>query len=775
MEEQRRRRHRQEVEEERLRRRLAEEDQQRRRRQQDEERAWRRRQQEDAERVQRLRDEEEARRRRRQEEEERWRQRDEAMRHRRYQEQQRRLEEEARRADEEARRLQLRQQADEEAHRQRSQQQAHEEAQQRRKRERSPAAAPASDRPHEAEASSEQHRQLPEGPGSAARAAAEPAQVPDSKKQKRGGLTAAAVSRLDEAGKWQLHEQQQHSKMTNYWFREWCLCVRRPEALASRAHRVALCWLRQHLPCCLTGQFAQPASVLSLPCHTSPMCHQGAPFVASASSFCFSDAANSWPQLQRRVSPRPRAHASPAAAVKLRSYKGVSTHVAQHLLQGVQPPRMALAARQLLHLLRAHEAAAAFQAAARRLVGSHQPQGSAASAAGAAGMPTPEASVLVGECCSALQLLAELLSKPLPTAGGSNSSSGVRAATGTGPPPTLLDAIASRRLLPLLASVLHVPAMHRAGLEAQLGAASAAQAAVVEAAMAQQLGLGAKALLAVLASCRAGRRLLLDQPGVAEALLEATDAGCLAAGWQPAPAAEGAALLQHIVLAEAAVGQLCSAALGSEEFAAAADTATALLREGGPVGRRAVEQALALAAPAVVPRLLLMLRMHCSLLRAAAGTGAAAPGLDPLGVQARQYEPDLQLLLQAAPACAPAAPLLLALLGATHPGVLPAWQQAAVAIQVACSAELCLLAALPEAAAAVVGGLGAARAQLASLKGGVAAVVTAQQARGLTSLLAYLGAELPPLTVTPSEGSGGGPPTGSESTVSWQAVEVLFW
>lgn len=459
----------------------------------------------------------------------------------------------------------------------------------------------------------------------------------------------------------------------------------------------------------------------------------------------------------------------PSAAVKLRSYKGVSAHVAQHLLQGVQPPRLALVARQLLHLLRAHEAAAAFQEAACRLVGAHQPQGGDGPTS-AAGMPTPEASLLVGECCASLQQLAELLAKPLPTSGSTTGCS----AAGAEPPPPLLDAIASRRLLPLLAGVLHVPALHRAGLEAQLGAASAAQAAVVETAMAQQLGLGAKALLAVLASCRSGRKLLLGQPGVAEALLEATDAGCLTTGWQPAPASEGAAVLQHTVLAEAAVGQLCAAPLGSEEFATAADTAAALLREGGPVGQRAVELALALAAPAAVPRLLLMLRMHCALLRAAGGTGAAAPGLDALTVQARQYEPDLELLLQAAPACAPAGPLLLALLGATHPAVLPVWQPAAVAIQVACSAELRLLAALPEAASAGVGGLGAACAQLASLKGGVAAVVTAQQPRGLTSLLTFLEAELPALVVPRGEGPEGGP-GGGERVVVWQAVEALLW
>ncbi|KAL4436605.1 hypothetical protein ABPG75_003744 [Micractinium tetrahymenae] len=667
----RRRRRQREEEEERWRRRQAEEEQLRRRQAEEEERVRLRRRQEHEERLRRQREEEEARWRRRHEDERRRRQEEEeALRHRRYQEQQRRLEEEARRAEEDARRRRQQQQADEEARRRGMQQQTDEEAPPRRKRERSPAAAPAFDKQPHKEVDGRQHGQQPAQHGAAPAAAAEP---PPDKRRKRGGTTEAAAALLDAAGKWQLHEQQQHDKMTNYWF------------------------------------------------------------------------------------------------LKLRSYKGVSAHVAQHLLQGVQPPRLALAARHLLHLLRAHEAAAAFQAAARRLVAAHQVQGSN----GAAGMPTPEASVLVGECCASLQQLAELLAKPLPTSGSSGSSAAVPA-TGADLPPPLLDAVASRRLLPLLAAVLHVPALHRAALEAQLGGASAAQAAVVEAAMAQQLGLGAKALLAELASCRSGRQLLLGQPGVAEALLEATSAGCLAAGWTPVPAAEGAAVLQHSVLAEAAVGQLCAAPLGSEEFAVAADTAAALLCECGPVGRRAVEQALALAAPAAVPRLLLMLRMHCALLRAAAGTGAAAPGLDALSVQVRQYEPNLGLLLEAAPACAPAGPLLLALVAATHPGVLPAWQQQAVAIQVACSAELRMLAALPEPVAAGVGGLGAARAQLAGLKGGVAAVVTAQQARGLASLLTYLGAELPALVTPRGEGPEGGPPPGGDRTVIWHAVEVLF-
>ena len=460
----------------------------------------------------------------------------------------------------------------------------------------------------------------------------------------------------------------------------------------------------------------------------------------------------------------------------------------------MQPPLFSALARQLLHVLKAHEAAATFQAAALQLVQAHGGSGEGGGRK-AGGMPTPQASMLVAEAAASLQALAELLAKPLDGSrrGGASSGGGAAGAAGAGagvppshaaacaePLPTLLDAVAARRVLPLLAALLHVPAAHRAALEAAAPAAPAAaaaaaqQAAVLAAAMAQQVGGGSKALLTVLASSRGGRRLLLGDASVLEQLLLGTDAGCLAAG-HVAPGAEGASLLQHLAVAEATAAQLCDAPLDSEAFAAASDTAAALLHESGPTGRLALVQALALRAAAAVPRLLLMLRMHCALLRAACGTGAAAcpePGGGDAAAQLaalqRQYEPECGLLLASAPACAPAAQLLLALLGGCHPGALAAWQQHAVSVQIAAAAELRQLAALPPAAA-VVGGLGGARAALASMQGALAAVVTAQREGGLTSLLTFLGAELPQL------GAPGGARRTGARTVRWQDVELLFW
>lgn len=452
--------------------------------------------------------------------------------------------------------------------------------------------------------------------------------------------------------------------------------------------------------------------------------------------------------------------------------------MARLLLQSVQPQRLAVLSRQLLHLLRAHEAAAAFQAAALQLVRAHS--------GGQAAMGSPQASMLVAEAVAALQQLAELLAKPLPTSGSSSSGAAPAISFGSAsePLPALLEAVASRRLLPLLAAVLHVPALHRTA-SVPADAAAAQQAAVIEAALVQQLGLGAKPLLAVLASSAGGRRLLLGDVAALEQLLEATGPGCLAAGWQPGAAAAGAATLQHVVTAEAAVVQLCSAGLDSEGFAAAAETAAALLRDCGTSGRRALVQALALRASAAVPRLLLMLRMHCALLRAACGSGAAAcPEPGTQAEAAHAVEPEFALLLAVAPACAPAPQLLAALVGEAHAGALAHWQHLAAPVQAAVAAELHQLAVLPPDAAAVVSGLGSARAALMGLHGALTSVLLLQQrSQPLPYLLTRLEGELPPLLPRlPGEEGGGeaGEPieAGGRSgvrSVDWQAVESLFW
>mgnify|MGYP001810462816 CR=1 FL=1 len=769
-------RERREAEERRARQQQAEEEERRRRRQQEaaeEEERRRRRQLEAAEEEERRRrrlheaaeEEQQRRLRQRQEEEARWRRReeeearrrqqdDEVQRRQRYQEQQRRLEAEQQRLEAEvAARARQQQQQPQAAPGDR------EDAERRRKRQRSPA-APSGGGPDRhwqgKQPRSEQGgRQQRDGAGAAA--------VSPRRQQLAGARGAAAVSPRwsrqqqrvhashrpvpqDEAGLWQWHDRQRQGATGRYWQREWTLWFM---GAAGPALPVYFC-----LPVCLPAGL--PAGL-----HL-PACNLPAPCLR----LCF----KSLPSLHRPAYPsHPCLHRT---AAKARAFAGVTAHVARRLLDSVQPPRLALLSRQLLHLLRAQEAAAAFQAAAARLVEGHR----VGESGDPTSLPTPEASMLASEAVDSMKQLAELLAKPLPTAAGA-AQHGTPAGE---PPAALLDAVVSRRLLALLAALLHVPAVHRLALEAALPASAAAvgaaQAAAVETALATQLGLGTKALLAVLASSRGGRAALLRDAAIYEALLLATDAGCLR-GERPAvgAGAEGAAALQHLLLAEAATAALCGADLGSGELAAGADTAAALLADAVPSGRRAVLQALALRAAQAVPRLLLMLRLHCALLRSAAGTGAAALGKAAGGGEAAAvaafsaaaYEPDFELQLAAAPACAHAGHLLAALLTATHADALACWQPHAAAVARAAAAEAALLAALPEAAAGVVGGLGPTRSLLAGLRGGVAAAACLHRG-GLPAVMAHLARELPALEARR------GPP-GAPCSVAWPAVEALFW
>ena len=455
--------------------------------------------------------------------------------------------------------------------------------------------------------------------------------------------------------------------------------------------------------------------------------------------------------------------------VKSRSFSGCVQHVARNFLE-LQPRRLLVISRQLLHLLRAHEAAAAFQAAAEKLVRAHLPDQSEA-------MPTPPASVLIGDCCSSLAQLANLLAEPLPTS--ASSASMVSMPTTVEPLGSLLEAIRCRRLIGLLAALLGVSSAHRATLELQLSAGASAeqkhqlqqQAVLVEAAFQQQLAIGAKQLLAVLCSSSAGRRLILDDVDVVEQLLLATNADCLATDpLQPAVAAEGAVWLQHFVVAEAVTVQLTNSSLESESFAVASGTAVALLHEWGAAARQALAQALVLRSPTVVPRLLDMLNCHCALLRTAASRPMDSSTAGP-DFAAAVLEPALafELLLALAPACAPAGQLLLEIVAGSHAGSLAGFlQHAAPDIEAAATEQLRLFATLPLEAAVSVAGLGGARSQLYSIKGALAAAQWPQRqgADGLQTVLGLLRAEMPSL----QDGEDA-----RCASVAWTSVEELFW
>lgn len=445
------------------------------------------------------------------------------------------------------------------------------------------------------------------------------------------------------------------------------------------------------------------------------------------------------------------------AAVKEKSFKGCMEHVAQHVLQDGPPRQADVIAKQLLLYLTAGQVLASFQSAAERLVAAHE-QGHAQ----ARMMPTPEASLLISECSKSLQQLADLLARPLPRSSCEDSILLLPAASG--PHPALLDVLISGGLLSLMASILDVPRAHREMLE-QRQQLAPVQPAIIEAAMTQQLGLGIQALLETLASSRHGVRGLLGEVAVLQDLLLGTEPRCLAAGWQISSADASGAILQCLTVAEVAAAQLCRASLGSEELTQATETAVLLLHSSGVRGRQAMQRALAHHAPAAVPRLLLMLHMHCTLLLAACGHST---GGSPY--------PDFELLLEVAPACAHASVLLAALTRTTQLDVLGSWRQQADAIQKAAAAELVQLEALPDVLIGSVAGLGATMSALSSLQGSIAALslMGKQDDPGmLPGMLGYLEAVLPALA-SPAAGNDGTTAL-SSSVIEWPPVEGLFW
>lgn len=438
-------------------------------------------------------------------------------------------------------------------------------------------------------------------------------------------------------------------------------------------------------------------------------------------------------------------------------------------------------AAQLMHILRAFELAARFQTAALRLARAHDSRS-------VAPMPTREASELLGQCGACLKELTELLLQPLPTAassGGRGHAARLPAAVlppPTEPHPLLLEALTSRRLLPLLAALLHVPALHRAVLEAT--GETATQAAAVEAGLQQQLALGAKPLLSLLCSSARGLVLLLGDPQLAEQLLDALE---------PGSPSDAAALLRDLVLAHAAVADLCSAELPSALLAPAVETAAGLLHEG-TAARRALLLMVAMQSRQALPKLLEMAGLYGALLRRASGSsgggrgsGSGDAGTEP-GEPAESVGEPPAHVLAAAPACSRAGELLEALACSGHADLVGRWAQQAAAVQDAAAAQLASLEACTGAPAEAL------RQQLARTRGGAAAVVFLtdggqdqqgqRQAPGVPALLAYLSSHLPAAVAAPAPtprpaGEGRSPAPASAARrlprqVDWAQAQQLF-
>jgi hypothetical protein len=327
--------------------------------------------------------------------------------------------------------------------------------------------------------------------------------------------------------------------------------------------------------------------------------------------------------------------------------------------------------------------------------------------------------------------------------------------------PVLMEAFTSRRLLPLIAALLHATAARSTALQQQEQLTAMLQGTAVEmAALQYQLYAGVEALFAVLGSCASGVQLLLGDAATLRALLDAAH-GSSALSLQ----------LRQQLVSWAATAQLCSASLDGKTTLAAADTAAHLLLASGPAGRKALQQALALQAHAIVPRLLQLLHTHCALLQlAGAGYGAAA---------AFSADMDVTMLLDYAPAACHAPDLLLALVTITHPGVLSMALPLAARVQQAAAVELQQLDQLPPEAVVAVEGMQRTKAVLSSICGAAEAAFSLRHG-GVASLLAYLHGDLPvfgqPLGAGAEDGdtlSGGG--DAKHANAEWLAAEAFFW
>jgi hypothetical protein len=445
---------------------------------------------------------------------------------------------------------------------------------------------------------------------------------------------------------------------------------------------------------------------------------------------------------------------------RVRQYAGVYATLAAAMVELRPQPAAALATRLLRHL-RFYERAADFQRAAEDLVRRHQ--------RGCHEAPSARQTALAAaECGACLAGMAEALAAPPAAA----PPSARRAAAPPGlpaprePPAALLELVAARRVLPLLAALLHVPALHRARLEAD---GAAAVAAAAGAAAAHQLGLGAGPLLAVLGSSVAGLRALTADPRLLPHLLEALQPGAAAAAAAAGPEADAddappllpgaAAALGGLALALAAVHDFCAAdvELDSPRMEAAACAVRGLLHRRGPAARRALLLVASLRAGQALPRCADMVAAQCALLREAGGAqGGAAAWIDAPG--------GMERLLAAAPACAAGVELLTALVLEPHAQLVARWGAHAAALLPTVLAEASSLRGCPApgaaeayaGAAAAGGGLEAA----AALAGG-----------GLDAVLRLLDADLPPLFDPGDDGGGGG--GGRE--VEWEAAQAMWF
>ncbi|KAL4548666.1 hypothetical protein Ndes2526B_g01224 [Nannochloris sp. 'desiccata'] len=258
---------------------------------------------------------------------------------------------------------------------------------------------------------------------------------------------------------------------------------------------------------------------------------------------------------------------------RLRHYVGIYSSLATILMQ-IQPRTVTTLGTRLMRVLRFYEHATIFSNIAEELTNQYLPSKRSS-------MPSQEGAALAGKCGAALASMGEYL------AIGDFVSSSKRTSILN---PLLIELMASRRVLHFLPALVLVPAAHKARSEEE-GGDAASTAAASSAAMSNQLALGLRTFLSALTS---------STPALDIALASAI------------------APLAHLIVAVAAVEDLCTCSFTSSTFSSAATTLGQLL-SGGPSHRIPAVHAVCLDATRALPKLGDAVIQRCNVLLEAAG------------------------------------------------------------------------------------------------------------------------------------------------------------
>lgn len=421
---------------------------------------------------------------------------------------------------------------------------------------------------------------------------------------------------------------------------------------------------------------------------------------------------------------------------RLKEYAGIYSALSAVLIE-LCPRPLASIGSCLLRVLRFYERAANFSVTVEEIV---RRQGG-----GGKGKMLPrEATEAVSACAEGLAAMAEMLAAgPMPSLLGKKATTPGLLPVPHEPHPLLLELLEARSVLLHLPAVLLVPGTYATESDPQAAAAAAA--------MLNQLALGCKPFIAVLTSSLAGLKALAAAPDAFEQLaLALQDASA------DSPAfLQSAAAVSNTALAALALEDFCSAAVDSQQFAAAVSSLQKLLTSGHE-STQCLLFVAALQSWEVLPRCLHLIQAQAWLQKEAAGLKTTVNG------KLCTFE----ALLDAAPLLSIGADLLSALTGEWHASIVARWAPAAADLVAPLAAEVHALysCGTPEATALC--------SKLGHIHGCLEALA-AYALEGIAGALPLLDEVLPMLDVD-SISTGKWQSSTGASGVAWPAVRE-FW